>query len=105
DRHDLAFLRFLFGGIGDDDPARGLFFFLDALHDDSVLQRTNVHDFFASLLPSASAASGPWQKRYSEPRGPGKTAKPLRIAARMSRLRALRASGGFASQRRAPRKR
>src|SRR6185295_13863305 len=50
DRHDLAFLRFLFGGIGDDDPARGLFFFLDALHDYPVLQRTNVHDFFASLL-------------------------------------------------------
>src|SRR5437762_963702 len=39
---DLALLRLLLGGIGDDDPADFLFAFLEALHDDAVVQRTNL---------------------------------------------------------------
>ena len=43
DRNDLAFDGLLFGGVGDDDPALGLLFFLDALDDHAVLQRSNTH--------------------------------------------------------------
>ena len=42
DGDDLALDRLLLGRVGDDDPALGLLFFLDALDDDAVLQRTNV---------------------------------------------------------------
>ena len=33
---DFAALRFLFGGVGDDDAAGGLLFSLGGTHEDSV---------------------------------------------------------------------
>src|SRR3569832_876170 len=40
---DLAFLRLFLGGVGDDDPARGLLVSLDAADEDAVVQRTKSH--------------------------------------------------------------
>src|SRR3954468_10117669 len=45
----LALLRFFLGGIGDDDPADFLFTFLDALNNDAVVQRSDVHAFAPCL--------------------------------------------------------
>jgi len=39
----FAFLRLFLRGVGDDDPALGLFFFLHALDDHAILQRSNLH--------------------------------------------------------------
>jgi len=41
--NDATLLRLLFGRVGDDDPADFLFAFLDALNNDAVVQRSNVH--------------------------------------------------------------
>src|SRR5262245_22971642 len=43
DRDHLGLLRLLLGGVGDDDPALRLGFFLDALDEDAVMQRTHLH--------------------------------------------------------------
>ena len=43
DGDDLALLRLFLGGVGDDDPADLLFAFLEALDDDAVVQRSDVH--------------------------------------------------------------
>src|SRR5713226_8451755 len=40
---DFALLRFFFGRVGDDDPADFLFAFLEALNNDAVVQRSDVH--------------------------------------------------------------
>jgi hypothetical protein len=42
---DLALVRFLFGGIGDDDAADGLFLGIDALDDDAIVKRAESHAF------------------------------------------------------------
>ena len=39
----FALLRLFLGGVGDDDPADLLFAFLDALNNDAVMQRSDVH--------------------------------------------------------------
>ena len=43
DGDDLALLRLFLGGVRDDDPADLLFAFFDALHDDAVVQGTDLH--------------------------------------------------------------
>ena len=43
DGHDLALLRLFLGAVGDDDPPDSLFAFLEALNDDAVVQRSDVH--------------------------------------------------------------
>ena len=43
DSDDLALLRLFLGGVGDDDSADFLLAFLDALNDDAVVQRSDVH--------------------------------------------------------------
>ena len=43
DGDDLALLGLLLGGVGNDDPALGLLFRLDAADDDAVVQRTKLH--------------------------------------------------------------
>src|SRR5258706_4093436 len=43
DGDDLALLRLLFGGVGDDDAASLYFLLLEALHQNAVVQRTNLH--------------------------------------------------------------
>ena len=43
DSHDLALLRLFLGRVGDDDAADFLFFFLDALHEDAVVERSQSH--------------------------------------------------------------
>ena len=43
DGENFALDGLLFGRVGDDDPSLGLLFFFDALDDDAVLQRTDLH--------------------------------------------------------------
>ena len=43
DGDDFALLGLFLGGIGNDDPAWCLGFFLDAIHDHAVVQRTEFH--------------------------------------------------------------
>ena len=43
DGDDFALLRLFLGGVGDDDSADFLFAFLDALDNDAVVQRSDVH--------------------------------------------------------------
>ena len=43
DGDDLAFLRLLLGGVGDDDAALGLFLAFEALDHDAVVQGTERH--------------------------------------------------------------
>ena len=40
DGDHLALLRLFLGRVGDDDAADFLFFFLDALHEDAVVERS-----------------------------------------------------------------
>ena len=49
DGHDFGFLRFLLGGIGNDDSAACCFLFFDALHYDAVVQGSNVHNMSISI--------------------------------------------------------
>src|SRR6186997_2208754 len=43
DGDDLALTRLLFGGIRNDDAASGLLLGIDALDDDTVVKRTELH--------------------------------------------------------------
>src|SRR5215469_13222131 len=43
DRDDLPFLRFLFGSVGNDDAALGLFLFLDSPDQNAIAQWSNLH--------------------------------------------------------------
>src|SRR5215217_7424330 len=53
DGEDLALHRLLLGGVGDDDPALGLGLLLDALDEDAVVQRPELHG------PSLLVPAGP----------------------------------------------
>src|SRR5205814_10508666 len=44
---DLALLGLFLGGIGDDDPADFLFAFFEALNNDAVVQRSDVHALYS----------------------------------------------------------
>src|SRR5208337_1180256 len=48
--HDLAFLRLLLGGVGDDDAALRLLLTFDAADDDAVVQWTEFHGFLSRLI-------------------------------------------------------
>src|SRR5215475_3705819 len=43
DGDHLALARLLLGGVGDDDPSLGLLLLLDALDENAVLERTDLH--------------------------------------------------------------
>ena len=43
DGDDLALLRLFLGGVGNDDAADLLFAFVDALDEDAVVQRSDIH--------------------------------------------------------------
>src|SRR3954466_14534710 len=43
DRDHFAFLRLFLGGVGDDDPARGLLVGLDSANEDAVMKRPETH--------------------------------------------------------------
>src|SRR5947199_5830930 len=45
DSHDLALRGLLFGGVGNDDAARGLLLGIDALDDDAVVKRAEFHGY------------------------------------------------------------
>ena len=47
---DLALLGLFLGGVGDDDPADLLFAFLEALNNDAVVQRSDVHALSPSVV-------------------------------------------------------
>ena len=52
DRQNLAFLRLLLGGVGDDDASFRLLFRVDALDDDAIVQRAKLHYVLLSRLSS-----------------------------------------------------
>src|SRR5438093_2247228 len=56
DREHLALHRLLLGGVGDDEPALGLRFLVDAFHEDPVVQRSYVRH--ASMLLIGPAHAG-----------------------------------------------
>src|SRR3954447_319409 len=43
DGDDFAFLRLFLGGVGNDDPARGLFIGLDSADEDTVVKWPETH--------------------------------------------------------------
>ena len=45
DGDDLALRGLLFGGVGNDDAAGGLFLGIDALDDDAVVKRAEFHGY------------------------------------------------------------
>ena len=59
---DLAFLRLLLGGVGDDDPALGLRFLFHALHEHAVAERTKRH-----LIVSKHLRLNPGRGRFWQP--------------------------------------
>src|SRR6516162_2470574 len=56
DRDHATFLRLLLGRVGNDDPALRLRLLLDALHQDAVVQRSDLH---ALRSPSRAVAMPP----------------------------------------------
>src|SRR3954452_11969491 len=56
DGQHLALHRLLLGGVGDDQPALGLRLFLDALDNDAVVQRSELH----LTLPRPGSPGGYW---------------------------------------------
>src|SRR5437868_10916660 len=50
DGDDFALLRLFLGGIGNDDPARGLLLGLDTADEDSVMKRPETHSHLAPLI-------------------------------------------------------
>src|SRR5579872_4720119 len=46
DRDHLGLLRLLFGAVRNDDAAPDLLFLLNALHQDTIVQRTNIHSAY-----------------------------------------------------------
>src|SRR5207302_4000157 len=54
---DFALLRFLFGGIGNDDAAGGLFLGIDALDHDAIVERAELHGIPPSAGPNCKRAS------------------------------------------------
>ena len=55
---DFALLRLFLGGVGDDDPADFLFPFLDALNNDPVVQRSDVHAVYSVCREMCGGPSG-----------------------------------------------
>src|SRR5215471_13148900 len=56
DGDDLALGGLLLGGVGDDDPPLGLLLLLDALDENAVLQRTDLHAERSSTAPPPALA-------------------------------------------------
>src|SRR5215469_3994220 len=78
-RGDLALRRLFLGGVGNDDAALGLFFGVDTLDHDAVMQWTELgfgHDFSLCMLVSSAgglaktdcseAASGALERQKSQ---------------------------------------
>src|SRR6266700_2011416 len=89
-RDDLALLRLLLGGIGDDDAAGRLGFGLDAADDDAVVQGTELelgHVFLigakrAGVGPRTSIAEGSLALAHRECQRPGNMARAGRCQVR-----------------------
>src|SRR2546423_14070308 len=58
DRDDLALIRLLAGGVGNDDSARRFVFRIEALHYDAVVQGSNLGHHWIILL-HIERVSGP----------------------------------------------
>src|SRR5436853_406 len=85
DGDDLALLRLFLCGVGNNDPAGGLLFSVDALDDDTVVKRTELHGILLSYCCSSVLA---W--RSGETEGP----PPIRPRHRLAVLGLQDASGG-----------
>src|SRR5216683_5983706 len=64
-RHDLALLRLLARGIRNDDAAGGLFLGFDALHDHSVVQRTELGFRHGDLVAAQQRALGMIEREWA----------------------------------------
>src|SRR5690606_9216527 len=56
DGDDLPLLRLPLGGVGDDDAALGLLLLLDALDEDAIVQRLDLHGLLVLLESPRSGA-------------------------------------------------
>src|ERR1017187_9004311 len=73
DGDDLGLHGLLFGGVGDDDPPLFVLGRLHPLHEDPVIQRSNLHSFL--LVPSRMPGS---ENRFLRRRREGDVSTPLR---------------------------
>src|SRR3954453_10572602 len=64
DGDDLALLGLLLDGVRDDDAALGLFFGIDALDDDAVVERTELHGCLPLVRPLHDAAAFPHRREW-----------------------------------------
>src|SRR5262245_13206513 len=101
DRHHLAFLRLLLGGVGNNDPTgAALLFCLDSPDDDSILQRSNLHRHRTLPPPGPSRGKLPGSTVgcgiADRPRGLG--GKPVRSTLREQKIgrRGRSSRGGWA---------
>src|SRR5579871_2911728 len=81
-RGDLALRRLFLGGVRNDDAALGLFFRVDALDDDAIVQGTKFHfGHDASLCEARSLELRCWRKRIGmrPPPAPRKAPKKANI--------------------------
>src|SRR5229473_19886 len=73
-RYNLALLRFFLRGIGDDNAALGLVFFLYPVHQNAIIQRPDFHETAVASLC-----------RFSNPTHRERPSAPLIPAFRPSR--------------------
>ena len=57
-RNHGAALRFFSGTVGDDDPADLLFAVFEAVDEDAIVQRSNVHGVLQAVLTDVGGGSG-----------------------------------------------
>src|ERR1051326_2405000 len=58
DADDFTLLRLLLGGIGNDDATGGLFLGLDALDDDAIVKRAELHGFLHLQIELSQSPAG-----------------------------------------------
>src|SRR4249920_1669061 len=57
--NDLALLRLLLGRVRDDDPADLLFAFFEALDDEAIVERSDMHGFRLLTRVTGAGWAGP----------------------------------------------
>jgi len=72
DRQNLAFLRLLLGGVGDDDASFRLLFRVDALDDDAIVQRAKLHYVLLSRLRPWGSEGSPARKNLESGNDPSR---------------------------------
>src|SRR5229473_2518023 len=63
-RDDPALLRLFLGGVRDDDAADFLFAFIEAVDDDAVVQRSDLHALFSGPDRFEALSRGSGKRRW-----------------------------------------